>query len=113
MYNIDKGDDEKIYPLQIKEKFGGLRVYTNFQDETLGKMIDAAEEESYKMCEECGSKEDVGMTIGGWYQTVCLNCVVKRASKQDRPILWKSRSDGKKYWVYGDGHKEEWTENLP
>ena len=53
----------RIY--QIKEKFGGLRFYT---DEDL----DDIEDESYTICEECG--EPGKPRPGGWIKTRCDKC---------------------------------------
>ena len=43
-YNQDKKEEDKIKIIQIKEKFGELRFYTNFGTEELHKMIEEAEE---------------------------------------------------------------------
>ena len=43
-YNKDKTDGEKIYPLQVKEKWAHLEFYTNFVTKELGDMIDKAYE---------------------------------------------------------------------
>ena len=54
---------------QVKEKFGGLRFYTNgFTDEVSG-MIRMAESMSYRTCEVCGSP---GRSNNyGWISTLC------------------------------------------
>jgi hypothetical protein len=59
---------------QIKEKFGGLRVYASPYIESIEAMISAAETASYKTCENCGSTTDV--TVGGerWIRTLCKDC---------------------------------------
>lgn len=80
-YNKDKDDDHKIVVLQCKEKFGGLRFYTNFTDKTLGEMIDKAEDESYEICEWCGEKGK--LRDDGWMITLCDKCYDK----------WKHRFD--------------------
>ena len=80
-YNKDKKDEEQIKFLQIKEKWGGLNIYTNFGNDELFKLIDKAEEESYNVCEECGSRNDVGMRESGWMTTMCLECIKKEAKK--------------------------------
>lgn len=61
---------------QVKEKFGGLRFYTNGCDEATQGMIDMAEHMSYSICEVCGSTKDVGKT-GGWILTICKPCFDK------------------------------------
>jgi hypothetical protein len=40
--------------LQVKEKFGGLRFYTNFNNEAISAIIETAEVESFHTCEVCG-----------------------------------------------------------
>jgi hypothetical protein len=64
---LAKDDAVKVY--QIKEKFGGLRVYIN----SLGKfeIIKEAEEDSLKICEMCGTKEDVKLYNKSWKKTLC------------------------------------------
>lgn len=39
---------------QIKEKFGGLRVYTNYSSDYIYGVIRMADAMSYKICETCG-----------------------------------------------------------
>ncbi len=60
--------------VQVKEKFGGLRIYL---DKDHGEKAEAivmkAEEESLKTCEECGTKEGV-TTEGAWRKTLCPKC---------------------------------------
>lgn len=40
---------------QIKEKFGGLRIYCSFSDEYINGVIDMAEKMSFHICELTGS----------------------------------------------------------
>ena len=72
LYN--SGHDDKIEILQIKEKFGGLRIYTSFSTPELDQLIDDAEEQSFKTCEYCGSTENVSQTTG-WIKTLCSKCM--------------------------------------
>ncbi len=65
---IKAGWDKEIK--QVKEKFGGLRFYTGAGNEEIWKIIQWAENESYKICETCGSREDVSQTKG-WITTLC------------------------------------------
>jgi phosphotransacetylase len=60
---------------QMKEKFGGLRFYTNGHDEMVEGMIRMAEHLCYNTCEECGTEEDLGVT-SGWISIKCRNCVI-------------------------------------
>lgn len=72
LYN--SGHDDKIEILQIKEKFGGLRIYTSFSTPELDQLIDDAEEQSFKTCEYCGSTKNVSQTTG-WIKTLCRKCM--------------------------------------
>lgn len=60
--------------LQVKEKFGGLRIYygsiTNNNQAKLETIVRAAEAEAAKTCEGCG-KPGTGKVINGWVKTVC------------------------------------------
>lgn len=57
---------------QIKEKFGGLRIYYSGGDDYVDGVIDMAEEMSYKICEICGNAGKPNK--GGWITTLCDGC---------------------------------------
>ena len=87
-------EEHKLEFLQVKEKFGGLRVYMNFETEELQKLIEEAESKSYLTCEFCGATENVGTIINGWISTCCEDCA-KRISenrKTFKEVKWKSNS---------------------
>jgi len=69
--------DYKIF--QIKEKFGGLRYYT---DGSIGeegeRLIAEAERECSKTCEFCGSTDEVATAGPSWIKTLCKVCHSKR-----------------------------------
>lgn len=72
---------KKVIADQVKEKFGGLRFYwhgqvTKKQGEKIDKLVEAAEEESYTICEQCGSREGVTQTRG-WIVSLCRKCMKK------------------------------------
>ena len=70
IYKIFKVYDFQI--LQIKEKFGGLRVYISNETDERFNLIQEYEEKSYKTCEICGSTSGAMCRVnGGWYKTVC------------------------------------------
>ena len=63
------------YPVkfdQIKEKFGGLRVYFSGGDEYVEGLVSMAESFSYQICEVCGQRGKPNK--GGWISTLCENC---------------------------------------
>jgi hypothetical protein len=54
---------------QVKEKFGGLRFYTNGYTDVINGMIRMAESMSYRTCEVCGSPGRSNHY--GWISTLC------------------------------------------
>ncbi|MEK6828904.1 MAG: hypothetical protein AABY15_02175 [Nanoarchaeota archaeon] len=54
---------------QVKEKFGGLRFYTNGMTEECFKIVAKYERLSYDTCEVCGGKGELRQ--GGWITTLC------------------------------------------
>jgi hypothetical protein len=62
--------------LQIKEKFGGLRVYTSYADTTLEqdhaitRAVDEAERASWHTCEVCGAPGE-SVSYRGYARTLC------------------------------------------
>ena len=67
----------QIEATQVKQKYGGLRFYFEPYDETISNIIMFADYLSYKICEECGSIEDVQQTKG-YIQSLCKKCREKR-----------------------------------
>jgi len=70
-----KEEEWEVEATQVKEKFGGLRFYISGGDDYIYGMIDFAEHLSYKICEKCGSTENVEQTKGGWIATLCSKCM--------------------------------------
>jgi len=60
-----------IKVVQIKEKFGALRVYIEPYDRYTQGIIDMAETLSKHTCERCGKPGELWSV--GWYKTLCLN----------------------------------------
>lgn len=58
---------------QIKEKFGGLRFYYISGNAEISSLVNAAESNSYKICEGCSSTEGV-TTEGSWITSLCADC---------------------------------------
>ena len=78
---LEKNDPEKLkekpeyFPVkfdQIKEKYGGLRVYFSGGDDYIEGLVSMAENFSYHVCEVCGQKGNPNK--GGWITTLCENC---------------------------------------
>lgn len=61
------------YPVkfdQIKEKYGGLRLYYSGGDDFVTGLTHFAESMSYKVCEICGNRGEPSK--GGWISTLCV-----------------------------------------
>lgn len=66
--------------LQIKEKFGTLRVHMSVYDSYTQGIIDMAETQSKHTCEQCGAPGEMRTDIGR-YKTLCLNHYTTRKLK--------------------------------
>lgn len=71
---IDLNNLEQIIVFDVKQKFGGLRFYTDSIDPTINGAIRFAESLSMSTCEECGSNEDISRTKG-YIKTLCSKCI--------------------------------------
>ena len=68
---------EPFEVMQVKEKFGGLRYYTNWEDDYITQKIREAEGMAYKTCEDCGQPGKL-MSPRGWMFVACKICARKR-----------------------------------
>ena len=55
--------------LQVKEKFGGLRVHVNDKNDAIRQRIEIAQHESCRTCEICGQPGK--LHEDSWIKTVC------------------------------------------
>ena len=79
-WDIDHNNEPQIEATQVKEKFGGLRFYTNGATDKQEGMISLAEFMSYQICEECGSTNNVKQTEG-YIRALCEKCMQKYTKK--------------------------------
>jgi len=74
-YKVTNHENYEYHPVtfdQVKEKFGGLRMYFSGGDEYVSGLVDMAESFSYQICENCGEKGKPNK--GGWISTLCDKC---------------------------------------
>jgi hypothetical protein len=70
-----KNNPQVFKVLQVKEKFGGLRIYFTGGDKFIEDAIRQTCKKSYETCENCGSSEEATtVTICGWLYTRCKKC---------------------------------------
>jgi hypothetical protein len=110
-WNDTAPEEKKIEIGQIKEKFGRLEIYVHnvpdeISDEVYG-MIKKARAESLKICEECGTTTDVGITMRGWLFTLCKDCLAKRQKRRSEAGIKEKtyRKSNGKYYLF-DGANE-------
>lgn len=83
-YDTDHNGYPQVVATQVKEKFGGLSFYTEGADVRQDTAISFAEALSYRICEVCGSTQDVQQT-GGWIRTLCGACRSKDGKPAKEP----------------------------
>ena len=57
----------------IKDKYASLRIYGYFGPE-IEEIVKKAENECYRTCERCASKENVRTVGKGWLYNLCKSC---------------------------------------
>jgi hypothetical protein len=69
---------EQVCCEQMKEKFGGLRFYTNPTSQEVYDLIHKYEKQSYEICQECGcSHNERGLfRTTGWIRILCKDCAI-------------------------------------
>ena len=108
---IKKGFKEdtisQVVFLQVKEKFGALRIYYSGGDQYIGNIITYTESLSCWICENCGKfNQEVGRTGKGWIQSLCVECATEYKKqigcRKELVALWKkiaaSRKNPKRAW---------------
>lgn len=77
--------------VQIKEKYGSLRVYMSCQNETMDAAIHEAAEECARICEHCGLPGTL-RCVQGWYSVQCQVCLLKGEIRQlNGRLNWAKR----------------------
>ena len=68
-------DTEPLEFIQIKEKWGGLRIYLNYYVPEIADQIHELESKSLHICEHCGTIKNVKSDwTHGWIMTLCDKC---------------------------------------
>ena len=81
--------DPSCMAVQVKEKFGGLRFYTNGISESGYNLIYEYEDKSYSTCENCGNTKTAKKRAGSWIRTLCNTCHIKfKIKKFIRKYIW-------------------------
>jgi hypothetical protein len=67
---------ESFKIVQVKSKFGGLRVYTENSTKEINALIRVAEDECSITCEKCGASSKP-TSNNGWLINYCEDCLKK------------------------------------
>ena len=105
-YNEDKTDENRIEIHQVKEKFGGLRIYLSCYTEELRDMIREAEEKSFNTCETCGKHIEKPITEGHWIYAECQECHDKWKQERQRQIDAVTKKIKKKKDINSENSKD-------
>jgi hypothetical protein len=71
-FDTIKRELPELQVAQIKQKFGGLRLYIDNMDEYTNGIVAMTENMSWHICEDCGNPGK--LREGGWYRTLCDTC---------------------------------------
>jgi hypothetical protein len=66
--------------LQVKEKFGGLRIHVTYANDAIPQCIEGAKEESFHICEVCGQSGT--LREGQWIKTLCDDHAGARGARE-------------------------------
>ena len=80
---LDALDLPELKIVQIKQKFGGLRVYARGGTDESSALTQAAEMAAWATCEDCGAPGKRS-SVQGWFGALCDECRRKR-DPDDRP----------------------------
>lgn len=70
---VDNTNYTNFKIVQIKEKFGSLRIYTTSSDDYINGVVAMATSMSMCVCEVCGNK-GITRTDKSWVRTLCDEC---------------------------------------
>lgn len=78
-----KNKEEGFRVLQLKEKYGSLRVYSYGATREMQDLMDEYEHRSCHTCEECGLEGNISR-VNGWDSALCEKCKNKREKEWDK-----------------------------
>jgi len=68
---LEESEKEDTCIIQIKEKFGGLRLYMSQTTDAMDDIIRTAESTAYKTCEVCGATDNIATADTRYIRTLC------------------------------------------
>lgn len=75
-------DEISLRIIQVKQKLGTMRIYTDFPSDEQYRIIITADQASEFICEECGNLLTERIKLKGtWIHTLCRECVNQRENE--------------------------------
>lgn len=71
---LERLESDGIVIIQVKEKFGGLRIYVGPASDFHYSLIEEAAQKCAKTCERCGEPGALD-DDDGWLRTLCRDCI--------------------------------------
>lgn len=69
---LEKYENDDMYAIQVKEKYGTLRFYMSCETNEIVELIDEAEALSSQVCETCGAPAKMRGVC--WIEVKCDKC---------------------------------------
>lgn len=113
---LDHIDRRQFEVVQVKQKFGGLRVYIHGGNEAINDLTNKAMNESHHTCELCGKKGRIRPS--GWIMTLCardwLITVFGEDSNSNWSVKFRALWDDFIGQIYGAGYhvSDYWSKIL-
>lgn len=77
---IDNEHVPQVTFIQVKEKFGELRIHYTLVDNYVADLVEEVRRKSKLTCEYCGAAGKHQKTPSGWVKTLCSDCLFKLGS---------------------------------
>ena len=101
---IKHGFLDEFQWVQVKEKYGTLRLYSNAAPEEIYELEHKYDYISGHICIKCG-RINVPTLTGGWVEPLCKDCYNKGIEKQRRWHVQNHKDGDFTYTPYEDLHK--------
>lgn len=99
---------------QVKEKFGGLRIYLSCSNDRVDAVVAAAQLQSLKTCDLCGGAVQTPPPQTGWIVTRCPACIVGKARAADilqsTSLAYGPEEQTYRVLILSDLHLDFWLE---
>lgn len=110
--------EREFYFMQIKEKYGEIRAYTNFVTKEIDRIIEDYSFISANVCQRCG-KPDSSISKGCWVECCCKDCYEKEWKGKEHKPYEEAYDTNPEHTIIPDMYTvrhfnegNEWNENI-